>query len=189
MFQRPLHRCVGHGFTNRHHPEESARRAPSSRQRGGLWWQVHCISIWWQNYKGEVFQELFSCGTGVFNNQEQWPDRIDGPRQLLHRSSFRSSVLLMPISTHPSSVELAQLVYRAVWQIRFRYRCIWKGTFFSVFFFNLTTSVVCFSISHSNSCQRAALGQKWRWVDRSHLSVTAMISVCSIKNEENWDPV
>lgn len=93
MFQRPFHCCVGHGFTNRHHPEEGASRAPSCRQCSGLWWQVHCISIRWQNYKGEVFQRLFICSTGVFNNQEQWPHRKDGPWQLLQRSSFRSNVL------------------------------------------------------------------------------------------------
>jgi len=34
-----------------------------------------------------------ACSTGVFNNQEQSPDREGGPWQLLHRYSFRSSVL------------------------------------------------------------------------------------------------
>lgn len=141
MFQRSFHCCVGHGFTNRHHPEKGASRAPSCRQRSGLWWQVYCIGIRWQNYKGEVFQRLFICSSGVFNNKEQWPDREGGPWQLLHRFSFRSSVALAAYLQHwllvsPLLSLRSLFTERAVWQIRSRYRCSWKGLF-SVFLFQL----------------------------------------------------
>lgn len=36
VLQGPLHRRVGHGLPDGHHPEEGARGAPSCRQRGGL---------------------------------------------------------------------------------------------------------------------------------------------------------
>lgn len=36
---------------------------------------------------------------------------------------LEATFFLLLISTRPPSVELAQLVYRAVWQIRSRYRC------------------------------------------------------------------
>lgn len=140
VFQGPLHRRVGHGLPHRHHPEEGAGRPPSRCQRRGLWWQVHCVGIRWQNYKGELFQRLFICSSGVFINNEQWPDRENGPWQDL---PLEVVLFLLLLCTCPSSVELAQLFYRAYGKSVPGTDAVEKEHLFPVFLFDLTTSITC----------------------------------------------
>lgn len=157
MFQRPIHCRVGHGLTNRHHPEESASRASSCCQRSWLWWQVHRISIRWQNYQGEVFQRLFF-GYLTIKNSDQTGKMVFNCYYT--NLPLEAVFFLLLTSTSPSSVELAELVYRAVWQIRSKCRCSWKRTIFPGCFFNLTGSIICFSTGHKKSCQRGQHGGK-----------------------------
>lgn len=48
------HCSVGHEDTQWYCSEESTGRSQSSSQCRGLWWSLHCVSLWRQNYQGEL---------------------------------------------------------------------------------------------------------------------------------------
>lgn len=53
VLQGQVHRRVGHGLPHGHHPAPRPGGAPRRRQRGGLRWQVHRVSLRGQDHQGK----------------------------------------------------------------------------------------------------------------------------------------